>query len=153
MVQAVVTPHNQSLFWNLSADVGPGQPNKADDVELVRFGYFMMKDNPKALGGTFAALKPILDKVKPTGGFDDTLAEAIRTHQRLRGGTQDGRVSVAKANNFNRGQYDGQHVWMIFPLNNSMIDMAADIYPRIDLHPQSGPSVSAAVRKICLHGG
>jgi hypothetical protein len=100
MVQAVVTPHNQSLFWNLSASV-----------------------------------------------------EAIRTHQRLRGGTQDGRVSVAKANNLNRGQYDGQHVWMIFPLNNSMIDRAPDIYARIDLHPQSGPAVSATVKKICLHGG
>ena len=62
-------------------------------------------------------------------------------------------MSVAKANNFNRGQYDGQHVWIIFPLNNSMIDMAPEIYPRIDLHAQSGPAVSAAVRKICLHGG
>ena len=38
-------------------------------------------------------------------------------------------------------------------LNNSMIDMAPEIYPRIDLHAQSGPAVSAAVRKICLHGG
>ena len=24
-----------SLFWNLSADVGPGQPNRPDDVEFV----------------------------------------------------------------------------------------------------------------------
>jgi hypothetical protein len=152
MVQAVIVPHNQRLFWNLTADVGPGQPNKRDDVEFVRFGYFLMKDNPKAISGPLATLKPILQKVTPTGDFDDALAEAIRTHQRLRGGTQDGRVSVAKSSNFNRGQYDGQHTWMVFPLNNTMIDMAPNIYPRIDLHLQSGPAVSETVRKICLHG-
>ena len=67
MVQAVVTPHNQALFWNLSFNVGPGQPNQADDVEFVRFGYFLMKDNPKALTGQFVTLKPILQKVTPTG--------------------------------------------------------------------------------------
>jgi hypothetical protein len=153
MVQAMVVPHNQALFWNLSSDVGPGQPNKTDDVEFVRFGYFLMKDNPKAMTGQFVTLKPILQKVTPTGPFDNPLAEAILAHQRLRGGTQDGRVSVAKANNFNRGQYDGQHIWMVFPLNNTMIDMAPNIFPRIDLHPQSGPAVTATVRKICLHGG
>ena len=154
MVQAVVVPHNQALFWNLSKDVGQGQPNQADDVEFVRFAYFLMKDNPKAMVGEFATqLKPVLQKVTPTGAFDTALADAIRTHQRLRGGTQDGKVSVAKATNFNRGVYDKQHTWMVFPLNNTMIDMAPNIYPRIDLHPQSGPAVTQVVRKICLHGG
>jgi hypothetical protein len=148
MVQALLA-HTGGLFWNLSADVGPGQPNMPDDVELVRFGYFLMKDNPK----TTAALKPALQSVTPTGGFDNALAAAIRMHQSLRGGTQDGKVSVARDNKFNRGLYDAKHVWMVFPLNNSMIDMASNIYPRIDLHPQSGPAVSASVRKICLHGG
>ncbi len=152
MVQAMVAP-NQNLFWNLTTDVGPGQPNKADDVEFVRFAYFLMKDNPKAMTGAFVTLKPILEKVTPTGAFDDALAEAIRAHQRLRGGTQDGRVSVAKSNNFNRGLYDNQHSWMVFPLNNSMIDMAPEIYPRIDLHPRSGPAVTQTVRRLCLHGG
>jgi hypothetical protein len=42
---------------------------------------------------------------------------------------------------------------MVFPLNNSMIDMVPTLYPRIDLHPQSGPAMSATVRRICLHGG
>jgi hypothetical protein len=152
MVQALIG-HTGGLFWNLSADVGPGQPNQPDDVELVRFGYFLMKDNPKATSGPFSALKPVLQKVTPTGTFGNDLAEAIRTHQRLRGGTQDGRVSVARDNKFNRGQYDGQHVWMVFPLNNSMIDMAPTLYPRVDLHPQSGPAMSSTVRRICLHGG
>ncbi len=152
MVQGLIA-HTGGLFWNLSADVGPGQPNRPDDVELVRFGYFLMKDNPKATAGPFAALKPVLQKVTPSGPFGNDLAEAIRTHQRLRGGTQDGRVSVAKDNRFNRGEYDGQHAWMVFPLNNSMIDMAPSLYPRIDLHPQSGPAMRATVRRICLHGG
>jgi hypothetical protein len=121
-------------------------------VEFVRFGYLMLKDNPKATAGPFVALKAACQSITPTGAFDDVLAAAIRTHQSLRGGTQDGRVSVARANNFNKGVYDGKHIWMVFPLNNSMIDMAPDIYPRIDLHPRSGPAVTASVRKICLHG-
>lgn len=151
MVQGLLA-HTGGLFWNVSSDVGPGQPNKPDDVELVRFAYFLMKDNPKAISGAFVALKPVLQKVTPTGAFDNNLLDAIRTHQRLRGGTQDGKVSVARDNRFNKGQYDGQHSWMVFPLNNSMIDMAPNLYPRIDLHPQSGPAVTATVRKICLHG-
>ena len=63
----------------------------------------------------------------------------------------DGKVSVAKANNFNRGRYDREHSWLVFPLNNNLIDMAGNLYPRLDLHPQCGPAVKAVVRKICLH--
>src|SRR5947207_14776782 len=140
-----------SLFLNLSADVGPGQPNRPDDVEFVRFGYLMLKDNPKATAGPFVALKAACQSITPTGAFDDVLAAAIRTHQSLRGGTQDGRVSVARENKFNKGAYDGKHMWMVFPLNNSMSDRSPEIDPRIDLHPQSGPAVSATVRKISLH--
>ena len=81
---------------------------------------------------------------------DDALG-SDRTHKASEA-APDGRVSVARENNFNKGAYDGKHIWMVFPLNNSMIDMAPDIYPRIDLHPRSGPAVSASVRKICLHG-
>ena len=62
--------HTGGLFWNLSADVGPGQPNLPDDVELVRFGYFLMKDNPKVTNGPFAAIKPVLQQVTPSGAFD-----------------------------------------------------------------------------------
>lgn len=123
MVQGLIA-HTGGLFWNLSADVGPGQPNWPDDLELVRFGYFLMKDNPKATAGPFAALKAVLQKVTLSEPFGNDLAEAIRPHQHLRGGTRDGRVSVAKDNRFNRGEYDGQHTWMVSPLNNSMIDMA-----------------------------
>jgi hypothetical protein len=151
MVQAVAAFRNQALFWNVSAAVGPGQPNKMDDVELVRLSYFLAKDNPKFTSGDFAVMKPILQKVTTTGAFDNALAEAIRTHERLRGGAQDGKVSVAKANDFNRGRYDREHSWLVFPLNNNLIDMAGNLYPRLDLHPQCGPALKAVVRKICLH--
>jgi hypothetical protein len=39
---------------------------------------------------------------------------------------------------------------MVFPLNNSMIDMASNIYPWMDLHPQCGPALKVSVRKVCL---
>src|SRR5258707_13824127 len=71
MVKGLLT-HGGSLFWNLSADVGPGQPNRPDDVEFVRFGYFLLKDNPKATSGTFVALKAVCQSITPTGAFRAT---------------------------------------------------------------------------------
>ena len=106
MVQAAIASRNQSLFWNLSADVGPGQANKADDVEFVRLAYYLAKDNPKFFDDPkYEVMKPILQKITPTGAFDDNLALAIRTHQSLRGG----RISVARNNDFNRGRYDREN--------------------------------------------
>jgi hypothetical protein len=47
MVVAVAELNGRAFRWNLTANVGPGQPNKLDDVELVRFGYICMRQNLK----------------------------------------------------------------------------------------------------------
>jgi hypothetical protein len=123
--------------------------NKLDDVELVRFGYNCMRLNtrfPTTDPGLLSALKAM----RRTGGFDQDLADVIVAHQRSRGGTQDGIVSVARisATSKNRERYDGAHSWIIVALDNNMVDVAADVYPRIDKHPDSGFGVSSAVKKV-----
>ena len=93
MVIAVAEVKGKFFRWNLSANVGPQQPNKLDDVELVRFGYFCMRENKQ-----FPAkpeVRAALQEMRNSGPFAQDLANVIVAHQRSRGGTQDGRVSVA----------------------------------------------------------
>jgi hypothetical protein len=152
MVVAAVRPDGK-FFWNLSAKVGPGQPNKPDDVDLVRFGFICIKLNPKLMVGPRLAMKPLLDRMRPFGPFDTDLAEVIVAEQKIRGGTQDRIISPAHLSAANKGSYDGGgHTWLILPLNNNMSDIANSVYPRIDKHPQSGPSVSVVVEDICVGG-
>jgi hypothetical protein len=146
MVQVLMTGHQ--FQWNLSQNVGPRQPNRSDDVEMVRFGYICFKD---AVGPTWdipRKMQTELAALRPMGPFDEDLAVVIRAHQRHRGGTQDGVVSVQRSTSTQT--YDGQHRWIIAILNQAMLDATDDFYPRIDRHPQSGPVVSAAVKEILI---
>lgn len=152
MVVAAVRPDGK-FFWNLSAKVGPGQINKADDVDLVRFGFICIKQNPRVMVGQRLAMKPLLDRMRPFGPFDNDLADVIVAEQKIRGGMQDKIISPAQLSAANQGSYDGgRHVWLIVPLNNNMAAIANSVYPRIDRHPQSGPSLSIVVENICVGG-
>lgn len=147
MVIAVVEFQGNAFRWNLSANVGPGQRNALDDVELVRFGYICLKQNLRFPPNPL--LLPSLNKMRPFGPFDQDLAEVISVHQNARGGTQDGIVSVAKISSTSKSElYDRRNAWIIVSLNNNMLDVADDIYPRIDKHPQSGPTLSLKVKQI-----
>lgn len=146
MVQVLVVG---SLFrWNLSRNVGRTQPNILDDVELVRFGYYCMSLNPKS--GIRSKMKAELDAMKPAGAYAADLQKVIDAHQKLRGGTQDGHVSVGRGNITNTEFYDGKHSWIIAGLNNHMVDICRDIYPRIDKHLQSGPEITRKVKEILI---
>jgi hypothetical protein len=138
---------NGEFFWNLSSEVGQGKANRADDVELVRYGYYCMgkaKDNQARLTPSFGAA---LAGMSTRGGFDKDLDLVIREHQKLRGGIQDGIVSVARPTKVNHGRYDLKHTWIVITLNLCFSDMIGVIYPRIDLNSESGPSISEVVRK------
>jgi hypothetical protein len=138
----------QSIFWNLTTPVGPGKPNKLDDVEFCRFGYFMMKGNPKAMPDLTQRERDALARLNPVGGFGPDLAEVILAHQQSRGGTQDGFISVARDVQTNFGQYDHKHKWIVLVLNVNMLD-TSDVFPRIDLHGMSGPEITKSVFEIC----
>ena len=148
MVIAVAEVKGQAFRWNLSSSVGSGQINRLDDVELVRFGYNCLKQNKKFPPS--AALLPALRAMKTFGEFDQDLADVIVAHQKDRGGTQDGIVSVANVTftSTNRELYDRKHSWIIIALCNNMIDVAGDVYPRVDKHPESGPEISRSVKSI-----
>ena len=142
------------FFFNVTAAVGTGQPNRLDDVELVRFGYKMQRKDPRLVSrpGT-AARQQLADKMNGTGPFAPDLQAVITAHEIERGGAQDGRVTPAQHYANIDGTYDHQHIWIIMALNNAMRFVAKDIYPRIDLHIESGSEVSRVVRGFFLVKG
>jgi hypothetical protein len=136
------------FLYNIDADVGKGSPNRLDDVELVRFGYFCVKVNPKLQARTSSRMKAALESRQPQGPFLPDLQAIIEAHQADRGGTQDGKVSVGRPQLTNDFNYDGTHSWIIFSLCMSMIDRLPNQYPRIDLDEKSGLTISKKVREL-----
>jgi hypothetical protein len=135
-----------TFLWNLTAPVGVGQPNKLDDVELVRFGYFMMRSAPD-VGAFSKELRDALQGMRRTGGFGDDLDAVIRAHQRHKHENPvDGKISVAHVTVINQGRFDGHIPWIVVNLNNFMRDF--DQYPRIDLHAESGFEISRVARLL-----
>lgn len=132
--------------WNLTNNVGRKQPNQHDDVELVRFGYFCAFHSP--LNATLRIrLFAELRVMRTSGPYGDDLQNVIDAHQKLRGGTQDGTVSVAKPTVVNRERYDGEHIWIMDILDTNLRDMVAE-YPRLDQHARCGPVIGASVKKL-----
>jgi hypothetical protein len=141
------------FIWNLTANVGPAQPNKLEDVHFVQLSYYAMANNAKnpprpELRAIYAAVKP---GAAFTGREDDPLIRAIRAHQKARGGMQDGRISVMRGNFYHMS--DGPHTFMVTALNNNLVDMMPDDYPRLDKHPICPQAVRDAVRSHCLPPG
>jgi hypothetical protein len=76
-----------------------------------------------------------VDPGKPCNGSEnDPLVRAIRAHQASRGGTQDGVVTELKPGHISYTDKGGLHTLVLVALNNSMRDVMAGKYPRIDLH-------------------
>ena len=127
------------LYWNVEAHVGPGCPNKVDDVQLVQFGYWCMGNNPKTPIGAadralFAAIVP---GAAYSGSASDALTLAIKRHQQLRGGVQDGKVSPMPPNQ--------GYNWIIAALSNNMSNYLSSVWPHIDKHAKCPPAVKALV--------
>lgn len=126
------------MFFNLDGDVGKLSRNLLADVELVRFGYFCKGISPLVKSNLSDREKKALQSLKTKGPYFPDLQEMIDAHQQVRGGTQDGKVSVGKPNIANQGKYDRDHFWIIFNLCHNMADAFPKIYPRIDLHEMAG---------------
>jgi hypothetical protein len=140
MVQTLIAsgPKGSKFFWNIDAKVGVGAPNRATDVHLVQFGYFAMLRSPKNVHSLSAAERDAFGKIalgKPCNGTEnDPLVRAIRAHEASRGGTQDGVVSELKPGHIVYTDGAGKHSLVLVALNNSMRDLMAGRYPRIDLN-------------------
>ena len=135
-------------FWNISANVGLASPNRADDVQLVQFGYYATLINPKS--GINAEQREAYGKIvlgQPcNGSASDPLVAAIQAHQKTRGGAQDGHVSPIMGGS----SYDGgKHTFIMIALNNNMSDVMPDTFPRVDRHSKCPALVAAFIQASC----
>jgi hypothetical protein len=137
------------FYWNVDANVGANAPNKAEDVQLVQLGYFLMS---KAASQA-ANLRAVFSLVKPgascSGREDDPLVRAIRAHQASRGGTQDGHVSVMPTSSGVYHDATGGHTYMLISIVNNMFDAMPNDFPRIDKHASCPPLLKGVVAEKC----
>lgn len=138
------------ILWNLSHDVGPGCRNQTDDVEFVRLGYHCMGINPLFDSKIQApGFRERCANLPTSGGFDPDLASLIKEHQRIRGGTQDGKVSTIKNSSGVYVDMTGSHSWIIEVFNRHIRDMLQNDFPRIDKHAKAGMQLRTVARKCC----
>lgn len=131
--------------FNVDAHVGPGCPNKQDDVQLVQYAYYCTAQLPPPAGATpadMAIFKSVVPGAPYNGGPNDPLTLAIRAHQRIRGGVQDGKVSPC---NSPSGSY-GDKTWLILGLCGRIRAKYPDIWPRIDRCPNCPPALASVCR-------
>lgn len=146
MAQGIIVGNQAKFYWNIDANVGPGMPNKTEDVQLVQLAYACVATNPKE---TNAEFKAAAAKVKPgdayNGANNDPLSVVIRMHQKLRGGTQDGVVSSIKSSS---GVYAASTTWMLVPLNNHIFDVMGANWPRLSRHAQCPSALREASNRV-----
>jgi hypothetical protein len=147
MASGILLTADKRFFWNVDAHVGPGCPNKAEDVQLVQFGYFCMGKSPQGLaaGGYTPQEQAVIKSIAPgetySGSPTDKLSLAIKAQQRIRGGTQDGRVSPIQNVS---GSYSGSLSWMIVALDNNIRDVNPNLWPVLHRMPNCPPALAAA---------
>ncbi len=134
----------KEYFWNVDAHVGPGCPNKMDDVNLVQMGIIVTNKHV-----TDPTDKAILSAVKLgapySGGATDPLTVAIKHIQKKRGGPQDGRVSPAKQVPTLAQASD---TWMITVMIRWIRDEMKANWPHLDRWPGCPPALVAASKKV-----
>ncbi|MBZ2186306.1 MAG: hypothetical protein K7J46_16465 [Bryobacter sp.] len=137
----------RQFFWSVDAHVGPGCPNRDEDVQLIQFGYFCMAKNPGGLNIFTPAEGAIIESVVPGAKYSgqpaDPLTFAIRAHQRIRKGTQDGKVSPIQNSS---GAYHGNMTWMVIPLNVQIMDANSAQWPILHKMANCPPALAQASR-------
>lgn len=136
-------------FMNVDRNVGERSANQPDDVQLVQFAFTAMAASSKFSPADRAIFGAVVPGAPYTGSPGDPLSLAIRRHQALRGGTQDGHISVMKGPNLNYGAADGPHIFQLVSMINHIRDFTRGQYPRIDRHPKCPPALGARVRDFC----
>lgn len=136
------------FYWNIDGNVGLNSPNKNDDVQLVQFGYSLMAKTE--MNPAFkAALAAVKVGTPCTGREDDPLVRAIRAHEVVHGGAQDGRVSVIPSSAGVYTDAGGRHAFLLISIVNNMFDAQPNDFPRIDKHPSCPALLKAAIIEKC----
>lgn len=71
MACGTILGENKRFFWNLEGNVGPGCPNKLEDVQLVQLGFYCKANNPKYMAN--AEAKAIYGAVVPGAPYTGVL--------------------------------------------------------------------------------
>ncbi len=147
MAKAILVGRNTRFYWNVDENVGPGCPNKLEDVHLVQLAFFCKANNPKypVSPEEKAAYSAVMVGAFYSGAPGDPLSIAIEILQKKKGGVQDGRISSIESSS---GMYAEDHGWLLIPLNNNILDSSGGIWPSIDKHPQCTAALSAAVTRV-----
>jgi hypothetical protein len=134
--------------WSVSSHVGPSCPNTSEDVQLVQFGYYCAARTTIGVAKLTPEEKAIMSSVVPGapyfGSPSDPLTLSIKAHQRVHGGTQDGRISPIAGDS---GWY-GTGAYLMVSLSGRMMEIYPQIYPRLDKFPNCPIAVAALCRKI-----
>lgn len=137
------------FWWNVDAKVGFGSPNRQEDVELVQFGYTFLAKSPLATPELKAAIAAVRLGSACTGRDDDPLVRAIRLHEKVRGTSTDGYVSVMPGSTFNYTYQGHAKSYLIATLVINIAQATPMVYPRIDLAPGCPSTLKTAVAKKC----
>ncbi len=135
---------HKELFWNVDAHVGPGCPNKPDDVNLVQLGFKAAgKRSPDPEAKTIC--NAVVLGAPYTGSPTDPLSLAIKYMQKRRGAAIDGRVSPCKQVGSMAQAID---LWMLTALVMHIRDELARNWPHLDRWPGCPPALAAVSRKV-----
>lgn len=133
---------DKHFYWNIDANVGVNCPNLRDDVDLVQLGYKALA----AFGNCPPSLKALVANITVGGAYsgkeDDPLTKAIREDQKLRGGAQDGRVSVIKGSGV---YYSSSNAYILATLDSHLCINNPTVYPRLDQIKGCPPALAARV--------
>ncbi len=133
------------FYFNLHAEVGPGKPNRIDDVELVRFGIKVLAsgERARAAGAAASAFVAAAAQVSFLGPYDATIGAAVLAFQRWKGLTQDSTISKIM------GAYTPHNrIYVLQYMQGEMRRTYPNLYPRIDRVAEVGPTVSAVIRNM-----
>lgn len=138
-----------SFFWNLSANVGLSSINNQDDVEFVQFALSLMAKHGKLNGNRAAkeACSQVIVGMPCDGRRGDVLVDAIVAVQAARGGPQDGHVSVMTGATAQFTERGVKGFFLAVPLNNNLLDIHPDRYPRLDTVPGCPPALKASIAR------
>ena len=138
--------NGDKLFFNISANVGPGAPNKTEDVQLVQFGYFAATFSPTLKPDLKRAFSAVVPGADYKGAANDPLTLAIKADQAAGTGIKDGVVSVMHGGvTYIAG---GRHTFLLIPLVNDIRKLMGKDFPRLDKHAKCPAALAAGIRTL-----
>jgi hypothetical protein len=134
--------------WSVSAHVGPYCPNNPEDVHLVQLAYYCAARTPMGVAKFTPQEVAVMSSIVPgspySGAASDPLTLTILAHQRVHGGTQDGRISPLSGST---GWY-GTASYLLVPLCGCMMEKYPALYPRLDKFPGCPPTLVNLCHKL-----